>query len=286
MNDSRPVIEVPARGLKPLAARPSFGEYLSKLWQRRHFIKAEARAKAFQTSRDMKLGKAWLIISPLLESALYGAMFGLLLQTNRGIENFVGFVIIGMTFFQVLSKQLNAGIDLVIKNGNLIRSFMFPRASIVFSQGLRLFYDTIPPMLVAILFALAMQWDKPLNWTIILAIPIFLLGHLFGIGMMFIVGRLTAFQPDFQMPITIVQRAWFYASGIFFAVDQMAPNEFIRQVVIHNPGFIFLKAMRDVVMYGNVPDIKAWSMMIGWGLITFAVGMIYFWRAEARYVTV
>lgn len=286
MNDSRPVLQVDRSGLQPLVARPSPSTYLAKLWQRRHFIKAEARAKAFQTSRDMKLGKAWLVISPFLESALYGVIFGLLLQTSRGIDNFIGFVVLGMAFFQVLQKQLNAGIDLVIKNGNLIRSFMFPRASIVFSQGLRLIYDTIPPMLVAIVFSLVMQWSEPLHWTMILAIPIFVLGHIFGIGLMFIVARLTAFHPDFQMPISLMQRAWFYGSGIFFAVDQMAPNETIRQMVINNPGFIFLNSMRDVVMYGNVPDLRSWLMMLGWAVITFVLGMIYFWRAEARYVTV
>lgn len=265
---SGPAIRVNVSTMRPLTARPSLIDYFRQLWGRRHFIGAEARAKAFQTTRDMKLGKVWLIVSPFLESALYGIIFALLLQVNRGIDNFVGYVVIGITFFQVFSKNLNAGIGLVKKNRNLIKSFMFPRASIVISQGLRFFLDTVPPMIVAVVFGVLMGLPDSLNWTILLALPLFILGHIFSIGLMFIASRVTAFYPDFQVLISLGQRAWFYGSGVFFSIERFSSHPVLMWLFKNNPAYIFLTAMRDVVLYGHVPSLQVWLTLFIWSSFT------------------
>lgn len=279
-------IVVDTSSLKRVSARPPINQYITEIWQRRYFLHADATAKAFRTPRDVWMGKVWLVMSPLIDAMMYAVIFGLILRTNRGIENFTGYVVLGVTFFQIFQKYITDGNDLVKKQQNLIKSFMFPRAALVLSQSLRLFYSTMLPVGVATVFTLLTQLNEPLHWTIIFLIPLFFLAHIFGTGIMFIVARVTAFAPDTEIIFRLGQRFWFFTSGIFYSVERFVEQPLLKEVMENNPGYQFLMAARNCIMYGQVPTMDLWGSIILWSFATFVVGFLFFWRAEERYVTV
>lgn len=279
-------VVVDTASLKKLSARPPIGQYIAEIWQRRYFLHADATAKAFRTPRDVWMGKVWLIISPLIDAMMYAVIFGLIIRTSNGIQNFPGYVVLGVTVFQIFQKYITDGNDLVKKQQNLIKSFMFPRAALVLSQSLRLFYSTMLPVGVATVFTLLTQIHEPLHWTIIFLVPLFFLAHIFGTGIMFIVARVTAFYPDAEIIFRLGQRFWFYSSGVFFSVERFVHQPVLKDVMENNPGYQFLMAARNCVMYGQVPSMDLWGPIIIWSFATFAVGFLFFWRAEERYVTV
>lgn len=266
-----------------LHRRPSFVSYLKALWGRRHFIYADARGRSFETDRDYYLGKFWLVASPLLDAAMYGVVFGLLLRTSRGIENFIGYLIIGVIFFSFLTKYLASGAQLIRSSKNMITAFQFPRASLVFSQSLRTVMDSIVPSLVAIVAALVAQLGTPLSWTIFWVIPIFVLLHVFGAGLMFFVARLCFQIPDIQALIRVAQRAWFYTSGVFFSIERFATQPFVQEVMSANPAYQFLTAIRAAVIYGSGPTLGSFLILTGISFGMFILGLIYFWRGEEKY---
>ena len=49
-------------GLRPVGKRPPLGAYIRQTWRRRHFIWADARARALGTQRGTLLGNIWLIV--------------------------------------------------------------------------------------------------------------------------------------------------------------------------------------------------------------------------------
>ena len=279
-------IVVQRSSLRKLSARPPLPEYVRQLWRRRYFLQADATAKAFRTPRDLWMGKVWLIVSPLIDAVMYAVIFGVIFHMNNGIQNFPGYVVLGVTFFQIFQKYIADGKDLVKKQQNLVKSFMFPRAALVLSQSLRLFYSTAVPVLVAIVFTLLTQWKEPIHWTIIFVVPLFFLAHIFGTGIMFIVARMTTFFPDVEPIFRVGQRFWFYSSGIFYSVDRFVDRPVLSEIMLANPGYQFLTATRDAVMYGQVPPLELWHPILAWSFGMFAVGFIFFWQAEERYVTV
>lgn len=285
-SQSTNTIVVQRSSLRKLSARPPLPEYVRQLWRRRYFLQADATAKAFRTPRDLWMGKVWLIVSPLIDSVMYAMIFGLIVRTNNGIQNFPGYVVLGVTFFQIFQKYIADGNDLVKKQQNLVKSFMFPRAALVLSQSLRLFYSTAVPVLVAIVFTLLTQWKEPIHWTIIFVVPLFFLAHVFGTGIMFIVARITTFYPDMETLFRVGQRFWFYSSGVFFSVDRFVEQPILREVMLANPGYKFLMAARESVMYGQLPTMELWGPILAWSFGMFAVGFVFFWQAEERYVTV
>lgn len=271
-------------GLEEINSNQSFLNYLKEIWIRRDFIFADARAKAFRTTRDYKWWRFWLIGSPLLEALLYGLMFGLLLKTNRGVENFTGFVIIGITLFGVMNRMLMAGIGLIEANKGIIRAFSFPAATVAFSVTLRYIYDLIPSVIVASVVALIFQFRfSPPGLSALFIIIVFLLTVLFGTGLTFITARLTSFLPDFRAIIELFSRGWMFASGIFYSMEHYATNPLVYNIFSANPAYQFITAFRKCLLYNELPSATEWLSLFCWGLGTFVVGIIFFWQAEQRY---
>lgn len=271
-------------GLRPLAIRPSLGKYIAQLAARRHFILADARAKALRTTRDYRLWQLWLVLNPLFDVALYGFLFGLLLKTSRGVENFIGFLFIGIIFMSMITGLMSSGIGLMQSSRSMIRAFQFPRASIPFSATLRSLIDNVLPAVVALTAAFLFQWGTWPSWTVLLVVPLFLLIHVFGCGLMMITARLTAQVPEAKTVLGLVISGLFFLSGVMFSVDRFAEHSAIHQIMSANPCYKFLTAVRDCSIYRTVPSLEIWGELIAWSIGAFVVGFIFFWRAEDKYV--
>ncbi len=270
--------------LQSLQTRPSFREYCRQLWERRVFIWTDARFKALRTTKDYRLWRTWLVLQPLLDVAFYAFLFGLILKTSRGIDNFVGFLILGVIFMRMIVGQMTQGIMLIRNSRGMIQTFTFPKASLAISQTLRSMLDNILPGIMAVIMALAAQKFSPLNWSILLVVPLFVLLHIFGCGLMLITARLTAVIPDTRALINFFSQAWFFLSGVMFSIDRFVNHPALHEAMTANPAYIFLTAIRGSVLYAAPPSLATWATLTAWSFGTFLVGMLYFWQAEARYV--
>ncbi|NQD89699.1 ABC transporter permease, partial [Paenarthrobacter sp. CM16] len=83
-------LSVDIRKLSRVGSRPGFLDYLVQLWDYRQFIFYDARARVQSGTRKDRLGSAWLLLNPVFNGLTYYFVFGLLLQTSHGIDNFVG----------------------------------------------------------------------------------------------------------------------------------------------------------------------------------------------------
>lgn len=272
--------------LQPLSSRPSLGEYLRQLHSRRHFIMADARKRSFKTGQDMFLGRLWLVLQPLLEVSVYILIFGIILNVSRGIEHFISYLIIGVVFFRFVARGINSGSGLIQSSKGMISSFKFPRAALVLSKVLNQFLENAIPALIAVILAVSLLIPEPPNWTIVLIIPIYILLHIFILGVVFIVARLTAFVPDIKSLISLVTRALFFTSGIFFSLERYDGNPTLHAIMQGNPVYQFLTAAREVTIYGSIPTLETTLTIIGWTFGLFILGGLYFWRAEERYTSV
>lgn len=278
------IIIVDGEGLSSLEARPRLRLYLSQLWQRRFYIFAEARSRAFQSTRNYRLWRMWLIVEPMLNAVVYGFLFGFLFKASHDVENFIGFLFLGLTFMKMINGMITGGPGLISSNRSMIRAFSFPRASIPISYSLRSMLDNILPAVVALIVAFGLQWGTYPRWTLILIIPIFLLLHVFGCGLVMIFARLSAEVPDVRPLIGVLAQALFFLSGVMYSVERFADVPVVYDIMSNNPCYIFLTAVRDVSIYGSLPSADTWIHLLSWSIGTFVFGFIYFWRAEEKYV--
>lgn len=280
------ILLVSASSLSTLEARPNLREYIRSLWLNRHYIARDARARVFSTGRGMFLGAAWIVLNPAIQVALYAFVFGFILKVDRGMENFIGFLIIGVILFGFISSGISGGVRLVQSNRGLLKSFSFPKATVALAKGLRSTVDSIPTLCLAVVAALASQyWITP-SWTAVLIIPLYILMQFFLTGIILFVGRLTAFIPDFGSLVNVVNRILFFTSGVFWPIERFIQDPDIARIVMNNPCYQFLDAARQLVLHGNIPEAKTWFLLSLWSFGSFILGLIYFWRAEHRYAAI
>lgn len=279
------IIEVDDTYLRRLSARPGLGKYLAQLWQRRHFIWAEARNKAFSRGRDMYLGRAWIVLQPILDTAVYILVFGVVLNISKNIDYFIGYLVIGVIFFNFITRGLNSGAGLIQSSKGMISSFSFPKAALPISLTVKQLLDNVAPALVGLLIAFLYHGLTPS--LAILTVPVFfLMIHLFSLGAMLIVARITAFVPDLKALVSTFTRGLFFVSGVFFDIHRFDSNETIQSIMLANPAYQFLTAVREATIYQTVPPLGRWLYLAAWTFGLLIIGLIFFWEAEERYARV
>ena len=120
-----------------------------------------------------------------------------------------------------------------------------------------------------------------LTW--ILLIPIFVIQTVLNLGLMFITARIGFHVPDMANVLGVVSRFLMYGSGVMFPITRFVDNPAAIAVLEMNPLYQIIDMMRTVLLDGQVPDLRAWTIAILWAIGILVVGFVYFWRAEESY---
>lgn len=269
--------------LRPVVSRAAPGRYLGSLWQRRHFIVADSRARAFSGNRDMVLGNLWLVARPMLEGAIYYVIFGLILKTSRGIENFTGFLLIGVFLFNYTSRCANSGVASMTAARSLLASFVFPRAAIPLAVLLRETWSMLPVLGTLSVLLLVVPPGTDITATWLLFPVVFLLQAVFNSGVVLYAARFGSAVPDLKHLVAFVMRLWFYASGVMFAIDRFVFHPIWTPLLKANPLYLVLEISRDLLLYDTVSPARDWLILAAWSTITATLGFTYFWQGETGY---
>jgi teichoic acid transport system permease protein len=274
--------EVAARyDLPRLGGRPSLVRYVTQLHERRHFTVELARSRFQAAKQQDRLGLAWIVLQPLINAAVYGAIFGFLLPPSTRPENFVAFLVTGVFVFQFFAGCLSSGAKSITSNLGLVRALHFPRALLPISVVLQQLFS-FGPMLV-VLAAVVLLSGEPLAWTWLLVAPATVVLAMFSLGVAFIAGRLTIHIRDFVQLVPFLTRVLFYTSGIFFSVDRVTDNQALRTLLEANPLQVFIALFRGSLMSDQPLAAQQWIVGSAWALGTCLAGFAFFWLAEARY---
>ncbi|KAD4007141.1 ABC transporter permease [Arthrobacter yangruifuii] len=276
-------LSVDIRGLQRVGARPGFVDYLVQVWNYRHFIAYDARSRVQSGNRRDRLGSAWLVLNPILNGLTYFLIFGLLLKTGNGIDNFIGYLVIGVFLFQFSSRAITNGARSIQQNRAVIQAFSFPRATLPISVNLRELLANIPVLIVMMLLVLLVPPTEEITWCWLLVIPALALQWIFNLGVGLILARVISKVNDVVHLLSFTLRAWMYASAVFYSYDRFIDQPVMLKILELNPLFQVLDIVRDCLLYATVPSWQSWAVLSCWALGALAVGAVYFWRAEETY---
>lgn len=276
-------VSIDMRGLSRVGARPPFLDYLVALWDFRQFIFYDARARVQSGHKDDRLGSVWLVLTPLFTGAVFYLIFGLILNTSRGIENFIGFLVIGVFLFQMSSRSVRGAARSIQANRNVIQAFKFPRATLPVALNIREILANVPVIITMLAIILVVPPVEEVSWKWFLLLPILALQFVFNLGVGLILARLCTTYHDITNVVPFLMRIWFYTSGVFFSIDRFVEQPVIVEVMKINPLFNVLDMARDCLLYATLPSWQSWALLSVWALIAIAFGMMYFWQAEESY---
>jgi teichoic acid transport system permease protein len=306
--------------LRPSAARPSLLVYAGRLWQRRHFIVGFATARNVAMYTEARLGQLWQVLTPLLNAAVYYLIFGKILDTSRGVPNFVPFLITGIFVWNFTQRSFITTSRVMPDTLPLIRALPFPRACLPI--GYVLIELEQLAMSMVILIAIVLGFGEPLTWYWFLAIPALLLQSVFNTGMGLFLARLGAGADDFGQLMPFLVRTWMYTSGVMFSIETIGTlrnHPTLTYILQVNPAAVYISLVRNAILrsqrlswpgskpynanlcnlyhtvakgkalydsaycHGSVSMNSLWLWGVGWAVVAVAAGYVFFWQAETRY---
>jgi len=303
-------------GLRPSSARPGLFAYIRQVWGRRHFIVAYATARNVSMYTEARLGQLWQVLTPLLNSAVYYLVFGILFQQNRGIYHYTAYLVTGVFIFSFTERSIVTGSTVMRANIALIRALHFPRACLPLAYVMVEFQQLLVSMLV--LFPIVLITGEPLTWYWLLLVPVLLLQATFNMGAALIMARLGAGAQDFSQLIPFLTRIWRYFCGVMYSIASLPASlpEWAKDVLSLNPAAVYISLTRYAIMASQRefapgakpynaaacalfnktknPPLQAychpivttnelWLAGLGWAIVTLVVGALFFWQAETRY---
>ncbi|MFJ2006636.1 ABC transporter permease [Streptomyces chartreusis] len=276
-------------GLAVSGARPSLPRYVRQLWARRHFIGAFATAKLTAQYSQAKLGQVWQVMTPLLNAAVYYFIFGELLDTSRGVADYIPFLVTGVFVWTFTQSSIMAGTRAISGNLGLVRALHFPRAALPISFALQQLQQLLFSM--AALFVILLCFGIPVAASWLLVLPALFLQFTFNAGVAMVMARMGAKTPDIAQLMPFVLRTWMYASGVMFSISHVTGSHkglpsWVPELLQANPAAVYIDLMRfaliDSFHASQLPP-HVWAIATGWAVLAGVGGFIYFWKAEETY---
>ncbi|GAA3584141.1 ABC transporter permease [Streptomyces osmaniensis] len=276
-------------GLTVSGARPSLPQYVRQLWARRHFIGAFATAKLTAQYSQAKLGQVWQVMTPLLNAAVYYFIFGMLLGTSHGVQDYIPFLVTGVFVWTFTQSSIMAGTRAISGNLGLVRALHFPRAALPISFALQQLQQLLFSM--AALFVILLCFGIPIAASWLLVLPALFLQFTFNAGVAMVMARMGAKTPDIAQLMPFVLRTWMYASGVMFSISHVTGSHkglpsWVPELLQANPAAVYIDLMRfaliDSFHASQLPP-HVWAIATGWALLAGVGGFIYFWKAEETY---
>lgn len=273
-------------GLAPVGRRPSLPAYLRDAWRYRHLIWSMAKGEVVGQYRDNYLGLVWAVLTPILVGVTYYLIFGVLFGLRDDVDNFVGFLTIGLFVFTFISSVLTSGSRVLLGKVGVMRSLAFPRIVLPMVTVLSSFLSNLPAF--GVLVVVALITDEPVTWEWLLFPVALLVVGVIGLGLAMIVARLVHAVRDLANLVPVAVRLLRYASGVFFSIEtrisgiEGAPD-WLGPVMELQPFALSLTLVRQTLLSEFALDPVVWLAAVGWAVGLLVVGLLVFWRGEGTY---
>jgi teichoic acid transport system permease protein len=268
-------------GLRDARETDKLAVYIAELWRRRSWTWYVASSEMRSRQINSLLGNIWHVLSPLLQIGVFFVIFGLVLEVDRGVDNFIGYLAVGIFVYQFTQKTVVAGSKSLVKYERLMQIVSFPRALIPLTTTLTETLATIPAYGVMFVMVTASGEQPKLSWLLVL--PLLGLQAIFTAGLALVMARAVHHVYDVSQILPFLFRLGFYASGVLFNVNAFLEGKSWRVLFEINPLYCFIELNRAVVLDGGTID---WSLLFNavvWTVVVAVGGLLWFRAAEDSY---
>lgn len=267
-------------GLVELGHTPPFTEYLRDLWGRREFAIYVPFNDLRVQKMDTVLGQLWHFINPAITVLVFYIIFGLVLKVDRGIDNYIGYLVIGVLTFSTTTRVASDAVGSMQRDAGLIRTIQFPRALLPVTSVVQQTFS-FGPAVVVLLITLILTGQMPSAKWLILPFGLFL-HFLLNLGTALVTARAGFAVRDLSQVVQHIFRLLFYASGVLFVPSQFITDPTILRLFALNPLYDILVFLRWILMDLSM-SAEVFIALVFYAAFLPIVGMHFFIRGEHKY---
>ena len=265
--------------LYDLTRPPSSASYLREAWNRREFAILVPAQDLRAQNMGTALGQLWHIANPALLVGVYFLIFGVVIDTSRGVENFLGFLIVGVVLFHLTQRVVQDAAVCINRNLGLIRSVQFPRILLPVATLNGQTAAFVPALALAMVAVVATGERPSMRWLVLPAV--LAAQFLFNLGAALLMARIGASLSDLQQLLPHLFRLLFYASGVIFSVDEFVTSPGWRRAFALNPIYDVITCCRWCLV-GEPADGWVVAGVLAWCIALPVIGFVVFRRSEQR----
>ena len=140
-------VQTPVAVYEPFkAGLPPMKSYLRSLWNRRQFISEYSRSELGEQHYDSFFGQLWLIINPLLLSAVYFLL--IVIIGGHSDATRYAHLTSSLFLFYLIANSLTGGVKSITTGQRLILNTAFPRIMLPLSAGVIALFRFLPTLIV------------------------------------------------------------------------------------------------------------------------------------------
>lgn len=259
------------------AGLPPLSRYWRSLWSRRTFIAEYSRSELREQHFDSVFGQMWLVLNPLLLSAVYF----LLIVIIRGSSDSTRYAHLTATLFlfYLVANSLTGGVKSVTAGQHLILNTAFPRIMLPISAVVIAIFKFLPTLVVFLLIRTIL--GLPFSWEMLWAIPILLIATLLALGLAITISCINVYFRDIASFLPYLTRTLLYLSPILYEASALQPN--LRALQVLNPLFPILDSWSGALVHGQTPQTSSLLTGLAWALGIFLIGTYFFLSREREF---
>lgn len=253
-------------------------KYLRNFWDYRYLLVELVRRDVKTKYRRSALGILWSVLNPLGMMVVMTIVFSNIFR--GGIENFPVYLMSGQLIYNFFSEASNMAMTSVMDNAPLIKKVYVPKYLFPISRICSSFVNLLTSFIALTIVVIVTRTQ--IFWTLgLIFFPIFYI-FLFSLGMGLILATLVISFRDMMHLYGVLLTAWMYVTPIFYSVDMLPAN--LQFVFVFNPLASIIEMLREVLLYGMVPDLVLHARCLIPGIIALVIGMLVFFKEQDTFI--
>jgi teichoic acid transport system permease protein len=263
------VIYEPFRaGLPPMRA------YLRSLWNRRTFISEFSRSELREQNYGSFFGQLWLILNPLLLSAVYFLLIYVIGGSSDATR--FGHLTASLFLFYLVANSLTGGVKAITSGQRLILNTSFPRIMLPISATVIAVFKFIPTLLVFGVIHTVI--GLPYSWHLLWMFPLLLIALIMALGMAILISCINVYFRDISSMLPYLTRSLLYLSPILYEASSVSDQ--IKTLELANPIFYLIDSWSRVVVHAQAPSMLGVIHASIWAISIFSIGSYFFLSRE------
>lgn len=250
-------------------------------WHHRDLIAAILRRELRERFSGSVAGWVWAVLAPVISLATYTIVFGGAATLPNKAESsspidYALFVFGGLVAFNFFTEMAYRAPSLLHEYAHYIKQTMFPAEMLPIISTLRA--TTYATIGLVLMLLCQFAFSGFLHWTVLL-LPLWFIPFLmFLIGVTWLLSAMGAFTRDTAYLMMTIAPVLMFATPIFFSHESLSPEWKLLMYANVLTGFI--EIIRDLVVFGQIPDglVIAWTMFLS--LFFFWFGYWFFRRQQ------
>ena len=271
--------------MKNFSASPR--EMVASLWRNRELVYALTQREVASRYRGSSLGLLWSFVQPVFMLAIYTFVFSIIFKArwNAGSDSKTEFALVlfaGLMVFNLFSECINRAPNLILANANYVKKVVFPLEILPWVALGAAVFQALVSLSVWLLFYCvifgvphATAWLLPLMVAPILFITI---------GLSWLLASLGVYLRDISQLVGIAITVLMFLSPIFYPMSSL-PAEY-RYLLQFNPLTPAIEGVRDVLCWGNLPELGIYAVYLTVSVIFSWLGFAWFQKSRKGFADV